>query len=530
MSPQQRRLPNACRRLSWHNVSRCLRVGMLCLLAAATLAAGCRTSSDTTVTTAGTHQTQPTTGPSSRSLTPQPTASASTSPPSPQPTASPDTYSVAAEPAGGTGDETGEGDGTPEQEPGISGPTQESPVGDTGDGDGTGALRTLWGLTWDGRGGLVVYPPDSVLHGPWIHMVSEVIDLCDRSAAYFAAHGKNLGPGEQPTDEEFMETEMLLSGYEIDCDTPGGNRYAYISVTGPSAIGPTVQAAIDKYERKHPRQKTEATLKQRPLGRLLGIAGYGVNANWLRRTFPLEERDEIVLLPETLSTKDGTARGMIHNLSETLYARNVSVSAAHDNSQRWQWPITVQPGETAPFEIENWTGPLRPDETSFQITANMTPDPDLTRSMSLFGSLTEEVNARYWRHLNEGREQVVEEHLLPDDEYAVFETYDIFAVPIAPDSPPGIDKDYLLDSLRFENPISFVAFFDYDGRVVEVDERPLFVLDPFEKLPPQPYNQYPTILEYEDQEPVTQYIGGTVFILQTGNWQYWFGGANPSQP
>jgi len=65
---------------------------------------------------------------------------------------------------------------------------------------------------------------------------------------------------------------------------------------------------------------------------------------------------------------------------------------------------------------------------------------------------------------------------------------------------------------------------------VEVDERPLFVLDPFEKLPPQPYNQYPTILEYEDQEPVTIYIGGTVFILQTGNWQYWFGGANSPQP
>ncbi len=98
------------------------------------------------------------------------------------------------------------------------------------------------------------------------------------------------------------------------------------------------------------------------------------------REFPLEARDEVVVLADTVSVKDGTVRGLVHNLSEGLYARNVVV-AVGDLS--WRWPLTVQPGERAPFEIEGWQGTDNPANIAVSVTADMSTTVDLSRAFKL---------------------------------------------------------------------------------------------------------------------------------------------------
>jgi len=68
-----------------------------------------------------------------------------------------------------------------------------------------------------------------------------------------------------------------------------------------------------------------------------------------------------------------------------LWARNVTVTATDPTGGEgeWRFPLTVQPGETMPFEIENWTGTQSPADIDFTITADFSSTIDLTRSLKV---------------------------------------------------------------------------------------------------------------------------------------------------
>ena len=125
--------------------------------------------------------------------------------------------------------------------------------------------------------------------------------------------------------------------------------------------------------------------KRRPNGVLLGYTGR------YQREFPLEDRDELVVLVDTVSVADGVVRGLVHNLSEKRFARNVVVTARPTGSTEadggrllnWRWPLTVQPGERAPFEIEGWEGSVDPANIAISVTADMSTAVDISRAFKL---------------------------------------------------------------------------------------------------------------------------------------------------
>jgi hypothetical protein len=95
--------------------------------------------------------------------------------------------------------------------------------------------------------------------------------------------------------------------------------------------------------------------------------------------------DSVVVLPGKVSVIDGVVRGLAQSQSLKLWARNVTVTATDRTGAKgeWRFPLTVQPGEPLPFEIENWTGTQTPAEINFTISADLSPRIDLTRALTL---------------------------------------------------------------------------------------------------------------------------------------------------
>ena len=91
---------------------------------------------------------------------------------------------------------------------------------------------------------------------------------------------------------------------------------------------------------------------------------------------PGQAADELRVVPGSVSVIDGVVRGLVRNWSRELWAYEVSVTIGDGT---WHWPLSVQPGEIAPFEIEGWTGEL-PDPAEISIDAEMSLQIDVSRA------------------------------------------------------------------------------------------------------------------------------------------------------
>ena len=359
------------------------------------------------------------------------------------------------------------------------------------------------------RGGLVLLP-ERVRPAGFTH---EVLDLCDDSVAFLVANERFLGPGEEPTQQELLQVAILR--LRVDCDTEGGPRYIYMGNGRTSGGRPyaTRQEALSNYVES--QAKYADRNKQHPGGKLLGYGGH------LSRQFPLEERDEVVVLADTVSVAGGAVRGLVHNLSETLYARNVTITARTPGSAEalsWLWPLTVQPGERAPFEIENWQGPQNPLEIAIEVTADLSPVLDISRSFDVYGS-----EATYEPPPEIGDNIVIRGFLRP------------------PTSPPGLDE--LVMGQTIEDLRAYTAWLNADGAVTEVRQhRPHttvyygeccwnYVYADASVYPPPP-DKLPDEIAARDDLRYAEYahIGPRIFFVdkkREGDYQVWFGGANP---
>ena len=90
--------------------------------------------------------------------------------------------------------------------------------------------------------------------------------------------------------------------------------------------------------------------------------------------------DRVEVDSSSITVRDCVARGLVHNKSDKLFARNVVVTVLSSDgaeSLEWHWPLTMQPGEQAPFEVEiSWPS----DDTIFEVAADMSEEPDISRS------------------------------------------------------------------------------------------------------------------------------------------------------
>ena len=99
---------------------------------------------------------------------------------------------------------------------------------------------------------------------------------------------------------------------------------------------------------------------------------------WIDYSDADERVDEVRLLAGTVAVgADGALRGLVRNWSRTLWAYGTVVSAG---GREWAWPLSIQPGEFAPFEIEDWDGPTDPGLIDFSVAAEMSNEADLSRA------------------------------------------------------------------------------------------------------------------------------------------------------
>lgn len=87
--------------------------------------------------------------------------------------------------------------------------------------------------------------------------------------------------------------------------------------------------------------------------------------------------DEVRLEPASVLVRGGVLRGLVRNWSRHLWAYGVTVTAG---DKRFVWPLSVQPGEIAPFEIAGWDGPTDPEQIQIDVTAELSWHVDPSRA------------------------------------------------------------------------------------------------------------------------------------------------------
>ena len=190
-----------------------------------------------------------------------------------------------------------------------------------------------------------------------------------------------LGGFEQPP--ESSEVVAWVESQGLDCFDAAAERrrYVYVTVDGPMFPKASVEAAAEAY------REAVARYSGRP-GISLGFLNLGP-------PYSVESpQGAMVVLHWSVSVIDGVVRGLAQNHSEQLWARNLAVTAIDPDGGEGmgRFPLVVQPGEAAPFEIEGWTGSDDPAEISFDVSADLSPRIDLSRSLKL--------NSHRW-HLTE---------------------------------------------------------------------------------------------------------------------------------
>ena len=208
--------------------------------------------------------------------------------------------------------------------------------------------------------------------------------------------GRNIAKLREHLDQfveppEPSEVQAWAESVGLDCwdAAAAGARYVYMTANGPMRPQSSVEAAVEGYLERV-AQGGERDIPTPNLRFRLGSYYF----NYYTVETPA---DELVVLLRTVGVTDGALRGLAQNRSELLWARDVTVAATDrtGGSGQWRWPLTLQPSELFPFEIENWTGTQTPSEIDFTITADLSPTIDLTRSLELFPYQGEDTKAHY---------------------------------------------------------------------------------------------------------------------------------------
>ena len=217
----------------------------------------------------------------------------------------------------------------------------------------------------------------------------------------------------------------------------------------------------------------------------------------------LELIDDVIIEDDTVTVIDGVIRGLVHNLSGNKFARDVTVTAVlndgSEESASWHWPLTVQPGERAPFEIVGWTGVIHPEAFDLWVSASFSEQVDISRAFRIEGSAnfgnvySEDERDSYnrERHSNEDPGDYKDynllwqhrNYLLQDEfdklyqnvvvpyfniEVKRFEYSEIYASIVSADSHPSLDGK--IDTQAIDELYAYRAIFNSNMEVMEVHE------------------------------------------------------------
>ncbi|WP_419551635.1 hypothetical protein [Candidatus Poriferisodalis sp.] len=218
----------------------------------------------------------------------------------------------------------------------------------------------------------------------------------------------------------------------------------------------------------HERARGGADLVEiaKPLGFAASERG---ETGWLTLRFAPADAplDEVRVVPGSVLVRDGVLRGLVRNWSRQMWAYEVTVTAGE---REFGWPLSVQPGEVAPFEIRGWDGPMDPELMGLGVDADMSWHADPSRA---FGDYSySESYSSYPQHRfevdGEGWDRYAD---VWTDAEAGRVSVGAFGwqlgVPlIVPDSHPGLADD--IETLSVRDLRGYGAMLDGDGRVLEV--------------------------------------------------------------
>ncbi len=318
---------------------------------------------------------------------------------------------------------------------------------------------------------------------------------------------------------------------DLDCDGDGVNaplfygyeRGRYLTLGRDFETRAEAAAYVERIGRQMPHRYSHTVpMNAVPLG--LDLRGCKrCRGEWLAIEYSREEApvDEVRVLPRSLSVIDGALRGLMRNWSRDSFAYSVSVAA---DGRTWEWPLSMQPGEAAPFEFENWTGGEDPLAVEYTVTAQMTPDIDRTRNWEILYLNTlapEEFRPRL--------PQEVIDRLDPGENQALG-YYNIRpAYPYHLISHPSLrrlDPDRTQGEWPFElppaefKPLAYSAVFAADGKVTEVTQ--LTPSSPGDWGADRIYTEIPEVVERVEPDE----HGDAGYFLATLGGYLWVGGAD----
>lgn len=223
--------------------------------------------------------------------------------------------------------------------------------------------------------------PGALWHRPsyaWGGVAGRVLDLCMREDAAVSLLRRRVDPGE-PLDPATLTSIRNLQhglgcGHAPRVEGIGG-RYFYMSHLGPSPYFDNREHA-QAWGMRH-RNLIAGTLPEGawPVGLLLDGTALGVEYSYNGA-----EVDKVSVVPQSVTVRDGVMRGLVRNWSRSLWAFGTTVTA---EGFTWHWPLSVQPGEIAPFEIRGLDGAVDPAEIEISVAARFSPKADLSRSFVL---------------------------------------------------------------------------------------------------------------------------------------------------
>ena len=271
-----------------------------------------------------------------------------------------------------------------------------------------------------------------------------------------------MGPGDEIDQfyrqrmHEYRERELL------DCDDPSklsDERYVYLTDVGRGAWGATAEEAARNYEEalrwyREADPRFDARKAASDRGSQLG---HGGSASADRRR---ESRaDRVAVIEESVTLRGGVVRGLVHNLSDSLWARDVSVAIG---GGLWGYPLSVQPGETAPFEVVGWNGAQAPTVADISVSASLSAEVDISRALRVDGT------PGYWARSPRGKVHPFPYWVMPGpfgEIEAAFGTRLAFREPT---SHPHLAERVMSQQIDYLR--AFVAFKGYDGGILEVRE------------------------------------------------------------
>lgn len=189
--------------------------------------------------------------------------------------------------------------------------------------------------------------------------------------------------------------------------------------------------------------------------------------------------DEVNVVEGSLHVRDGVVRGLVRNRSASRFAYGLTVELG---DRVWRWPLSVQPAELAPFEIEGWHSDQVPPLEAFTVSAEMSTDVDLSRQFEFF---------RMWQRgyiLAEEFEDNLPPSVIAELPEGTWDAAFLSGWYTAAISHPSLDEAYYRPSASF--PVAaHVAWIQKDGSVFEV--MPVALFDSFNGAAPQVVDEFP---------------------------------------